>query len=157
MTQTTEKSQVSRRDILKIAGVGAVTVGAVALTGKAQAKPEDVTAYFKKVGGDAANASKVTVDGPEIAENGNTVPIEITVDSPQTENDYVKTIFVAAEGNPTPEVVTFNLTPNSGVARVKFRMRLAATQKVRAVAMMNNGSTFTGDKEIKVTIGGCGG
>ncbi|NVK19280.1 MAG: thiosulfate oxidation carrier protein SoxY [Methylocystaceae bacterium] len=143
--------------MLKIAGVGAVTVGAVALTGNAQAKPEDVNAYFKKVGVDAAKASKVTVDGPEIAENGNTVPIEISVDAPMTEKEYVKTIYVAAEGNPTPEVVTFNLTPASGEARVKFRMRLATTQKVRAVAMMNDGSTFTGEKEIKVTIGGCGG
>jgi len=157
MTQVTEKSKVSRRDMLKIAGVGAVTVGAVALTGNAQAKPEDVNAYFKKVGADAAKASKVTVDGPEIAENGNTVPIEISVDAPMTEKEYVKTIYVAAEGNPTPEVVTFNLTPASGDARVKFRMRLASTQKVRAVAMMNDGTTFTGEKEIKVTIGGCGG
>lgn len=157
MTKVTEKSKVSRRDMLKIAGVGAVAVGAASFAGSAQAKPEDVDAYFKKVKASGAKASKVTVDGPEIAENGNTVPIEVSVDAPMTEKEYVKTIFVAAEGNPTPEVVTFNLTPASGEARVKFRMRMAATQKVRAVAMMNDGSTFTGEKEIKVTIGGCGG
>ncbi len=157
MTQVTDMSKLTRRDLLKVAGVSAVAVGTVSFAGSAQAKPEDVQAYFKKVGADAAKASKVTVDGPEIAENGNTVPIEISVDAPMTEKEYVKTIFVAAEGNPTPEVVTFNLTPSSGAARVKFRMRMAQTQKIRAVAMMNDGTTFSGEKEIKVTIGGCGG
>lgn len=157
MTQVTDKSQLSRRDILKVAGVGAVAVGAAGFAGSAQAKPEDVNAYFKKMGAEAAQTTKVTVDGPEIAENGNTVPIEISVDAPMTEAEYVKTIYVAAEGNPSPEVITFNLTPASGAARVKFRARLAQTQKIRAVAMMNTGATFTGEKEIKVTIGGCGG
>jgi sulfur-oxidizing protein SoxY len=158
MIKELQKSKLSRRAALKVAGVGAVcVVGSTCLTNSAQAKPEDVAAYFKKVGADTAKLSKVVVDGPEIAENGNTVPIEISVDAPMTENEYVKTIFVAAEGNPTPEVVTFNLTPASGKARVKFRIRLAATQKVRAVAMMNDGRTFMGEKEIKVTIGGCGG
>lgn len=157
MTKSLEKTQLNRRDVLKVAGMGAVAVGAVSLTGKAQAKPEDVKAYFEKNGVGSANASKVTVDGPEIAENGNTVPVEISVDTPQTDSSYVKTIYVAAEGNPSPEVITFNLTPASGEARVKFRVRLAQTQKIRAVAMMNDGTTYTGEKEIKVTIGGCGG
>ncbi|WP_135079939.1 thiosulfate oxidation carrier protein SoxY [Terasakiella sp. SH-1] len=158
MTQVTDKSKLSRRDVLKVAGVGTVAaLGAATLAGNANATPADVDAYFKKVKAAGAKASKVTVDGPEIAENGNTVPVEISVDAPQTEKEYVKTIFVAADGNPSPEVITFNLTPASGSARVKFRVRLATTQKVRAVAMMNDGRTFTGEKEIKVTIGGCGG
>lgn len=157
MTTENQKSALSRRDVLKVAGVGAVAVGTVSLTGAAHAKPEDVAAYFKKAGVEGASAGKVTVDGPEIAENGNTVPVEISVDAPMTEQQYVKTIYVAADGNPSPEVITFNLTPASGAARVKFRTRLATTQKVRAVAMMNTGEIYSGEKEIKVTIGGCGG
>ncbi len=158
MTQKIEKSKLSRRDVLKVAGVGTVAaVGAATLAGSAQATPADVEKYLKGLKADGAKAGKVTVDAPEIAENGNTVPIEISVDAPMTEKEYVKTIFVAADGNPAPEVITFNLTPASGSARVKFRARLAATQKVRAVAMMNDGSTFSGEKEVKVTIGGCGG
>lgn len=151
----TQETNLSRRDVMKIAGVG--TLAAVAMPLSANATPEDVDAYFKKAGVTGADKSKVTVDGPEIAENGNTVPIEISVDAPMTDKEYVKTIYVAAEGNPSPEAMTFNLSPMSGSARVKFRLRMAKTQKVRAVAMMNDGRTFTGEKEIKVTIGGCGG
>ncbi len=158
MTQKENSSKFSRRDVLKVASVGAAAaVGAVAAPRGALATPEEVDAYFKKAGISDPKASMVTVDGPEIAENGNTVPIEISVDAPMTEKEYVKTIYVAADGNPSPEAITFNLTPASGAARVKFRLRMATTQKVRAVAMMNDGRTFTGEKEIKVTIGGCGG
>lgn len=158
MTQGIENSKLSRRDVLKVAGVGTVAaVGAATFAGTAQAKPEDVQKYFAQMKVSGAESSKVTVDGPEIAENGNTVPIEISVDAPMTEKEYVKTIYVAADGNPSPEVITFNLSPASGSARVKFRTRLATTQKIRAVAMMNDGRTFSGEKEVKVTIGGCGG
>lgn len=158
MTKQKTQSALSRRDIVKIAGVGSVAaVGSMSLAKSAQATPAEVDAYFNKIGAADAEKSKVTVDGPEIAENGNTVPVEVSVDAPMTENEYVKTIYIAADGNPAPEVATFNLTPLSGAARVKTRLRLATTQKVRAVAMMNDGRTFTAEKEIKVTIGGCGG
>lgn len=158
MIKTKEKSALSRRDLVKLAGVGSVAcVGTLAGAKSAHATPEAVDAYFEKVGASGADASKVMIDAPEIAENGNTVPIEISVDAPMTEEEYVKTIYLAADGNPAPEAATFNLSPMSGSARVKIRLRLAQTQKVRAVAMMNDGRTFSGEKEIKVTIGGCGG
>jgi sulfur-oxidizing protein SoxY len=108
-------------------------------------------------GGAAAKEGKITVKLPEIAENGSTVPITIAVDSPMTDNDYVKSVHIVAEGNPSPEVVSFNLSPAMGKAEVSTRMRLGKTQNVRAVAIMSDGSVYSGLKQVKVTIGGCGG
>jgi sulfur-oxidizing protein SoxY len=104
-----------------------------------------------------ANSAKIIIDLPEIAENGATVPINVTVDSPMTAADHVKHIHVFAEANPSPEVISFNLTPSSGKAEVGTRMRLAKTQNVVVAAIMSDGSVHTNQKEVKVTIGGCGG
>ena len=100
---------------------------------------------------------KVTLKAPEIAENGNAVPVTVSVESEMSEKSYVKAIYVAADGNPNPGVVTWEFTPLAGKAEVQFRARLAQTQKLVAVAEMNDGSLFTASREIKVTIGGCGG
>ena len=108
-------------------------------------------------GGQEPAAGKITLSAPEIAENGNTVPISIAVDSPMTADDYVESVIILAEGNPNPGVATFKFSPMSGVAEASTRMRLAKTQKVIAVAKMNNGAVFMDAKEVKVTIGGCGG
>lgn len=99
----------------------------------------------------------VTLTLPEIAENGNTVSMSVSVESPMTEDAYVESVTVLAEDNPNPEVVTFHFSPSSGVARASTRMRLAKTQKVIAVARMNDGSVYTDSRIVKVTIGGCGG
>jgi sulfur-oxidizing protein SoxY len=100
---------------------------------------------------------KVTLKAPEIAENGNAVPLTVSVDSPMTGKDHVKAIYIAADGNPNPGVSVFEFTPMSGKAEVALRVRLSQTQKLVAVAEMNDGSLFTASREIKVTIGGCGG
>ena len=100
---------------------------------------------------------KVSLKAPEIAENGNAVPLTVTVDSPMTDKSYVKAIYIAADGNPNPGVSVFEFTPMSGKAEVSLRVRLSQTQKLVAVAEMNDGSLFTASREIKVTIGGCGG
>ncbi|OED39406.1 thiosulfate oxidation carrier protein SoxY [Chromatiales bacterium (ex Bugula neritina AB1)] len=108
--------------------------------------------------GDATPAAgTITLTAPEIAENGNTVPISVSVESPMTEESYVESVMIVAEDNPNPEVATFHFTPASGVARASTRMRLAKTQNVIAVAKMNDGSVFTDTRNVKVTIGGCGG
>jgi len=99
----------------------------------------------------------VSLELPEIAENGNTVPFGVSVESPMTEKDYVKSVHVFAEKNPNPEVVVFNFTPMSGKASAKSRMRLATTQDVIAIATMSSGALFIGKRTVKVTIGGCGG
>ncbi len=108
-------------------------------------------------GGAEPTAGTVSLDTPEIAENGNTVPVGVTVDSPMTSDSYVEAVLILAEGNPSPEVATFHFSAMSGAAEAKTRIRLAKTQNVIAVAKMNDGSTFIDRKEVKVTIGGCGG
>jgi sulfur-oxidizing protein SoxY len=108
-------------------------------------------------GGKTPEAGKITLNAPEIAENGNTVPITVSVDSEMTDAAYVDSVMVLAENNPNPSVATFRFTPLSGEATATTRMRLAGTQNVIAVAKMNDGSVFMDKKLVKVTIGGCGG
>lgn len=108
-------------------------------------------------GGKTPASGKITLNAPEIAENGNTVPITVSVDSEMSDSSYVDSVMVLAEGNPNPSVATFHFTPLSGEATATTRMRLAGTQNVIAVAKMNDGSVFMDKKLVKVTIGGCGG
>jgi sulfur-oxidizing protein SoxY len=103
------------------------------------------------------HAGKVTLKAPEIAENGNAVPLTVSVESEMSEKSYVKAIYVAADGNPNPGVAVFEMTPLSGRAEVSLRVRLQQTEKIVAVAEMNDGSLYTASREVKVTIGGCGG
>jgi sulfur-oxidizing protein SoxY len=100
---------------------------------------------------------RVRLDLPEIAENGNTVPMTVSVDSPMTPESYVTDVLVVADANPRGGVATFHFSPASGIAEVNTRIRLAETQNVIAVAKMSDGSVFTASKQVKVTIGGCGG
>jgi sulfur-oxidizing protein SoxY len=100
---------------------------------------------------------KVVLKAPEIAENGNAVPLTVTVDGPMTEKSYVKAIYIAADGNPNPGVAVYEFSPLSGKAEVSLRVRLMQTQKIVAVAEMNDGTLYSGSREVKVTIGGCGG
>jgi sulfur-oxidizing protein SoxY len=105
----------------------------------------------------APKDGKVTLKAPEIAENGNAVPLTVSVESEMSEKSYVKAIYVAADGNPNPGVAVFEMTPMSGKAEVALRVRLQQTEKIVAVAEMNDGSLYTASREVKVTIGGCGG
>jgi sulfur-oxidizing protein SoxY len=117
-----------------------------------------VDAMMKKFIGDAKPvAGKVNIDLPEIAENGNTVPYSITVDSPMSAADNVKALHVIATGNPQPDIASYEFTPMSGKASVSSRMRLGKTQDVYALAQMSDGKVFMAKKTVKVTIGGCGG
>ncbi len=137
---------------LALSGVFAAHVSRVAATA------DDTAKLIAEFAGDASPAEgKIKLTAPEIAENGNTVPIAVSVESPMTDDDYVESVMVLAEGNPNPEVITFNFTPLSGIARASTRMRLAKTQNVVAVAKMSDGSVFTDTRNVKVTIGGCGG
>jgi sulfur-oxidizing protein SoxY len=149
---------VTRRNALAI---GAGTLAAVAYGGSilpAFAAKNDAEALIKKfTGGKEPTVGKVRLDLPEIAENGNTVPMGVAVESPMTEQSYVKQVLVLADGNPRAGVATFHFYPVSGVAEATTRIRLAATQDVIAVAEMSDGTYYMAKKEVKVTIGGCGG
>jgi sulfur-oxidizing protein SoxY len=81
----------------------------------------------------------------------------VAVDSPMTEQSHVTDVLVVADGNPNGGVVTFHFTPMSGVAEANTRIRLARTQNVIVIAKTSDGGLYTASKEIKVTIGGCGG
>jgi sulfur-oxidizing protein SoxY len=112
----------------------------------------------KKVLGDAKPIEgKLVIDLPEIAENGNTVPFTISVDSPMSEADHVKVIHVLATANPQPGVAVFRFSPLSGKATVASRMRLARTQDVIGIAELSDGRFLIAKRNVKVTIGGCGG
>ena len=100
--------------------------------------------------------AKVRIKLPEIAENGNTVPFTVSVDHPMVPGNYVKSIHIVAEGNPSPQVASFHFTP-TGKAEVYARLRLAKTQEVRAIAVLSDGTALEARKEVKVTVGGCGG
>jgi sulfur-oxidizing protein SoxY len=126
--------------------------------GLAQDAPQAWEQAVKKVLGDAkAVDGKVTMEMPEIAENGNTVPFTIVIDSPMSDADHVKAIHVIATGNPQPGVATFRLSLLSGKATVASRMRLARTQDVITIAELSNGQFLMAKRNVKVTIGGCGG
>ncbi|MEE9332825.1 MAG: thiosulfate oxidation carrier protein SoxY [Granulosicoccaceae bacterium] len=152
----------TRRQFLKqqlLTGSAIIAAGGLSTLGlPAFASAEDVAQALAEFVGDAqTQTGLLTLKTPEIAENGNTVPISISVESDMTEDAYVESVMVLAEGNPSPKVITFHFTPASGQAVASTRMRLAKTQNVIAVAKMSDGSVYTDTKNVKVTIGGCGG
>ncbi len=150
--------KMNRRNVLGLSA-GAIAVAIAGLrSGPAAASADDVMSAIKSfAGGAEPQSGMLTLKAPEIAENGNTVPISVSVDSPMTDADHVESVAVFAEGNPNPEVVTFNFTPMSGEASATTRMRLAKTQNVVAVAKTSTGKVYLDRREVKVTIGGCGG
>lgn len=151
----TVKTGVTRRSVL--AGIGAGAAATLVAPKAAMAdKAATDDAIAKLAGGAKPQEGKIKIQLPQIAENGNTVPFTVSVDSPMTEANYVKAIHVMAEGNPSPQVASFHFTP-TGKATVSMRLRLGKTQDVRAIALMSDGSVWEAKQEVKVTIGGCGG
>ena len=124
------------------------SAAAAVLPVRAIANVQDNIAAF--TGGAEVGTSGITLIAPEIAENGNTVPIEVNAPGAET-------IILLAAGNPTPAVATFNFGPLAGAQMASTRVRLAGTQDVIAIAKMPDGSFVQASQEVKVTIGGCGG
>ena len=136
---------------------GALALAAFGTISLAHAANDSADLIKKFTGGKQASEGKVKLDLPEIAENGNTVPMTVSVESPMSEQSYVTEVLVVGDGNPNGGMATFHFSPASGVAEANTRVRLAATQNITAVAKMNDGSFFMTSKQVKVTIGGCGG
>jgi len=149
--------QMKRRTWLKqIQKIGLFTLGAWFSPSFVFAKKEDADAAIKKiVGNEKIQEGRVTLTIPPLVENGNLVVLKVSVDSPMTANDYVKTIHVIAEGNPLPNIFTAYLTPRSGTANITTRVRLADSQRVWAIAQMSNGSYWQGSAETLVTLSAC--
>jgi sulfur-oxidizing protein SoxY len=144
-----------------VLGAGAVAAIAPFLAGEAlaQSAPQAWEEALKRIVGEAQPTTdgRLAFELPEIAENGNTVPFTIAVESPMTEKEYVKAVHVISTGNPQPGVASFRFTPLSGRAAVASRMRLAQTQDVIGLAELSDGKFLMMRRPVKVTIGGCGG
>ena len=138
--------EFTRRETLVI-GAAAAAVATLPMPAMA-ATTDELIAEF--TGGADVAEGGVDLDAPEIAENGNTVPIEVGAEG-------ATAIMVLAAGNPVPPVATFNFGPLAGATRAKTRIRLATSQDVIAVAKLADGSFAKATKAVKVTIGGCGG
>src|SRR3954468_6723846 len=125
----------SRRQTLSV-GAGALATAAFGATISPAAANDSAELIKKFTGGKPASEGKVKLDLPEIAENGNTVPLTVSVESPMTEQSYVTDILVVADQNPRAGVVHFRFSALSGVAEANTRIRLAETQNVVALAKM---------------------
>ena len=136
----------TRRDALVI-GAGAAAAALLPIQAFA-ALSDDAEAAF--TGGAATSEGGIELTAPEIAENGNTVPVAVSAPG-------AVSIIIIAAGNPNPDVCTFNFGPLSGSQSASTRIRLAGTQDVIAIAKMADGSFARAASTVKVTIGGCGG
>jgi len=148
---------ITRRRTLALAVGGAFAAIWRAATPVRADANEAAAEIAKFTGGQSVEAGKIAIDLPEIAENGNAVPLGIVVDHPMTPENYISDILVVAAANPRPRLVTMHLTPLSGRAQAATRIRLAATQNVVVLAKSNSGKIYRDQKEVKITIGGCGG
>ena len=147
----------TRRQFLGIAGTAAAigTVPVVSLRPVA-ATPETMTAAIRNVLGSAAvRIGKVKLDVPPLVENGNTVPMTITVSSPNTAEDHVKSIHVFNEKNPQPNIGNFYLGPRAGRGQVSTRIRLADSQKITAIARLSDDSLWSATADVVVTLAAC--
>ena len=150
---------MDRREALHVVGGGVVAaLLAGTLANEAHADMKMVNESIKRLVGDGAmKEGRIKLDLPEIAENGRTVPVGVMVESPMTDADHVKSLHLFAEKNPVADVASLHFSPAMGEAKAALRMRLGGTQNVIAVAEMSDGSIYTSKREVKVTIGGCGG
>ncbi len=117
---------------------------------------QDIAPLLAKLtGGAKPDPSGIEIELPQIAENGNSVPMRIRVESPMTERDHVTAIHIIAERNPRPLVGTFHLGPRSGRAEIATRVRLAGTQRVRVLAVLNDNRFRMGETDVLVTSAAC--
>lgn len=122
----------------------------------AWATPESMREAVRKIVGDATvTPGRVSIEAPPLSENGNVVPIAVTVQSPMTPADHVKAIHVFAEKNPDSHVITASLGPRAGRASLATRIRLADTQTVLAIAQTSDGRFWSGQVNVVVTISAC--
>jgi sulfur-oxidizing protein SoxY len=147
----------TRRQFLGFAGGIAVGCAIPVVTVRPlQATPAMLASAIRNVTGTAeVHTGKVKLDIPPLVENGNTVPMTVSVASPMTPEDHVKSIHVFNEKNPQPNIGNFYLSPASGRAQVSTRIRLADSQKVVAIAQLSDGSFWQTSIDVVVTLAAC--
>lgn len=151
------KDESTRRQFLGLAGSAAVLGAAPLVTLRpAEATPATMTAAIRAVVGEAAmRTGKVKLDVPPLVENGNTVPMTVSVTSPMTATEHVVSIHVFNEKNPQPNMGNFYLGPHAGRAQVSTRIRLADSQKIVAIARLSDGSFWSATADVVVTLAAC--
>jgi len=148
-----DSEKATRRRFLAVAGGVAL---APLLIRSARAAPDTMAAAIREVVGEApVREGKITLELPPLVENGNAVPMTVTVESPMTAADHVKRIHVFNEKNPQPYIATFHLGPRAGKAKVSTRVRLADSQKVVAIAELSDGSFWSASADMIVTLAAC--
>jgi sulfur-oxidizing protein SoxY len=145
----------SRRELLS--GAAAFTGGLLLVSVRpADATPSSMQAAIRNALGDAdIGKGKVSLDIPSLVENGNAVPMTVAVESPMTATNYVKSIHVFNEKNPQPNVISIHLGPRAGKASISTRIRLADSQRVVAIAQMSDGSVWSDEVNVIVTLAAC--
>lgn len=98
---------------------------------------------------------RVKLELPVLADNGNSVPMKVSVESPMTEADHVKLIRLISERNPEREMAVFHFGPRAGAAEVTSRVRLAGSQTVTAIAEMSDGAQWMDTAHVQVTLSAC--
>jgi sulfur-oxidizing protein SoxY len=147
------QDQSTRRDFLTLAG--GATMLAVTLR-PAEATPATMASAIRSVvGTEPVKTGKVKLDIPPLVENGNTVPMTVSVAHPMAPEDHVRSIHVFNEKNPQPNIGNFYLGPQSGRAQVSTRIRLADSQKIVAIAKLSDGSFWSASVEVVVTLAAC--
>jgi sulfur-oxidizing protein SoxY len=150
--------RTSRREFLRTAGVGAAGLGlaSVIAVEPARATPMAMQEAIRKMVGPArVDPGRVKLELPPLVENGNTVPLAVSVESPMTAADHVKALHLFTEKNPQPDVASFRFGPRAGRASVATRIRLADTQTVVAICELSDGSFWSASASVVVTLAAC--
>ena len=158
MTRHDDTLQATRRRFLIDTAVlaGAAGIWLPLATGPASATPASMRAAIRKVVGEApVTKGRLKIDLPPLIENGNAVSLTVAVESPMSVEDHVKAIHVFTEKNPQPNVISVQLGPRAGRATFSSRIRLADSQKVIAIAQMSDGSFWSDEIEVIVTLAAC--
>src|SRR5690348_7174970 len=152
MDARSQSASPTRRVIL----LAAAGCGFASLAAPADATSAAMEEAIRALVGEATiSRGKVRLELPPIVENGNTVPLTVSVESPMTEADYVASIHIFNQKNPQPYVAAFHLGPRAGRARVATRIRLADSQRVVAVARLSDGSFWSDNADVIVTLAAC--
>ena len=142
----------TRRQFLAAAG----GVGFALAVRPAEATPASMKQAMRQVVGEASvKRGKIKLDLPPLVENGNSVTMNVTVDSPMTIKDHVKAIHVFTEKNPQPNIISVQLGPRAGKAEIQTRVRLADTQSVVAICELSDGSFWSDTVDVIITLGAC--
>ena len=147
----------SRRGFLRsAAGAAGTVVLSVTPRSPGGASPQAMQELIRKIVGEASlQSGKVKLDLPPLVENGNVVPLTVSVDSPMTEADHVKAIHIVNEKNPQPHVISASFGPFAGRASVSTRIKLADSQQVTAIAELSDGTFWSTSADVVVTIAAC--